>query len=140
MTIDMDFLPFISQQLVGSAIMVWAVRIGQFGCTSAVMASKIALVTGAARGLGRSIADQLLKGGYKVCITDVLTKQGQTTRDELAQQYGVDNVTFKKCDVTQDVDFTSAYDECSEEYGPISLLVNNAGLGNEKNWAMCNEQ
>ncbi|KAJ8302458.1 hypothetical protein KUTeg_018854 [Tegillarca granosa] len=64
---------------------------------------KVALITGAAQGLGRAFTESLLAEGAKVCFCDVNTTQGQKTLDELRAQYG-DKVMFQKCDVSNHKD------------------------------------
>ncbi|KAK3857114.1 hypothetical protein Pcinc_036615 [Petrolisthes cinctipes] len=43
---------------------------------------------------------------------------------------------FAKCDVTQDEDFKGAWDAAEENLGPVNVLINNAGIGNEKKWEL----
>ncbi|ROT72527.1 putative 15-hydroxyprostaglandin dehydrogenase [Penaeus vannamei] len=96
----------------------------------------VVLITGAARGLGRCFAETLLGRGAKVCLTDIDAEAGAETVTELQAQHGGDNAMFFKCDVTKDEDFNGAWDAAVEKFGPVTLLVNNAGLGNEQNWQL----
>ncbi|XP_047501473.1 15-hydroxyprostaglandin dehydrogenase [NAD(+)]-like isoform X1 [Penaeus chinensis] len=96
----------------------------------------VVLITGAARGLGRCFAETLLARGAKVCLTDIDADAGAEAVAELQAQHGSDNAMFFKCDVTKDEDFNGAWDAAVEKFGPVTLLVNNAGLGNEQNWQL----
>lgn len=94
----------------------------------------IAIITGAARGLGRAFAEALLNRGAKVCVADVDNEQGQATVAELQAKHGEANVMFFSCNVTNDEHFKGAWDATVEKLGPVNLLINNAGIGNEQNW------
>ena len=59
-----------------------------------------AVVTGAARGIGRELALGLLKDGFGVVIADVDPDAGSKTVDELAKEFG-DKVIFTRTDVTK---------------------------------------
>uniref|UniRef100_A0A2P2HZK9 15-hydroxyprostaglandin dehydrogenase [NAD(+)] n=1 Tax=Hirondellea gigas TaxID=1518452 RepID=A0A2P2HZK9_9CRUS len=98
------------------------------------MDHKVALVTGAARGLGRAMTVALLDKGVKVCIADVLEEVGKATTKELQEKYGQKQVYFVFCDVTKPEQFKDAWNKCEEDLGTPTLLVNNAGIGDEQNW------
>ncbi|KAK7079652.1 hypothetical protein SK128_025837 [Halocaridina rubra] len=100
------------------------------------ISGNVAIVTGSARGLGRSFAETLLARGAKVCLSDVDAEKGLETEKELQAAHGADNVVFVKCDVTKDEDYNKLWDTATEKLGPVMLLVNNAGIGNEKNWQL----
>lgn len=100
------------------------------------IAGSVAIVTGSARGLGKNFAETLLARGAKVCICDIDVARGATTETELQASHGADNVLFVKCDVTKDEDYKNVWDLTTEKLGPVNLLVNNAGIGNEKNWQL----
>lgn len=69
------------------------------------LVGKVALVTGAATGLGRAIAEQLLLKGAKVSICDLDSDAGELTSDELSKRFGADKVLFCHCDVTEGTEF-----------------------------------
>ena len=73
------------------------------------LAGKVALVTGAATGLGRSIAEHLLVHGAKVCICDLDSDAGELTSDELSKRFGADKVLFCHCDVTEGAEFEGGW-------------------------------
>lgn len=69
------------------------------------LSGKVALVTGAATGLGRAIAEQLLMHGAKVAICDLDSDAGELTTTELSRRFGTDKVLFCHCDVTEGTEF-----------------------------------
>lgn len=84
---------------------------------------KVALVTGGARGMGASHVQALAEEGAKVVVADVLEADGK----ELADRLG-DDVTFIKLDVTSEHDWEEAVRAAEETFGPLDVLVNNAGI------------
>jgi NAD(P)-dependent dehydrogenase (short-subunit alcohol dehydrogenase family) len=87
-------------------------------------AGKVAIVTGAARGIGESIADRLTVDGAKVLLVDVIAEVEATAR-RLGQTALVKNVT--------DRDAGEAIAAAAlKAYGRIDILVNNAGIGGSK--------
>lgn len=69
------------------------------------LTGKVALVTGAATGLGRAIAENLLMKGAKVSICDLDSDAGELTSNELSRRFGTDKVLFCHCDVTEGTEF-----------------------------------
>ncbi|MBS4196435.1 glucose 1-dehydrogenase [Lederbergia citri] len=88
---------------------------------------KVAVITGGARGMGASHARRFIKEGAKVVITDILEKEGE----ELAKELG-ENAKFIKHDVTNGSDWESVVSETENTFGPISILVNNAGIAHSE--------
>lgn len=76
--------------------------------------SKVALITGAATGMGRGVAESLAKQKYKVVIADWNEKEGQ----QLADEIGAD---FYKVDVTSWADQYNVFDKTFEEYGRLDF-------------------
>jgi 3-oxoacyl-[acyl-carrier protein] reductase len=87
---------------------------------------KIAFVTGAAQGIGRSIAKELGKAGAEVVVTDINHDEGQKTADQLSTE-GIISL-FIPLDVTKEEQWESAMAEAKEKLGGIDILVNNAGM------------
>jgi 3alpha(or 20beta)-hydroxysteroid dehydrogenase len=87
------------------------------------VSGKVAIVTGAARGMGASHARRLVAEGAQVMLTDVLDGEGAA----LAQQLG-DNARFLHHDVTQEAEWQRVVVETEAAFGPVSVLVNNAGI------------
>ena len=88
---------------------------------------KKALVTGAASGIGRSIALELARQGADVYLLDVDTAGLENVLLDL-REYGVCAVA-EYCDLTQPEQITHALRTMSDRWGPIDILVNNAGIG-----------
>jgi len=84
---------------------------------------KVALVTGASRGIGKAIAEQLVAMGATVI--------GTATSDNGAaaiSKYLAENGTGKVLNVTDDASMTDLLSQITDEFGAIDILVNNAGI------------
>lgn len=87
---------------------------------------RLAVVTGAARGIGRSIVLELLKQGRIVAGLDINSEQLSELED-VVKEAGFAVVT--KCvDITDTDEFTEVLEALASEYGGIGILVNNAGI------------
>ncbi|XP_041348204.1 15-hydroxyprostaglandin dehydrogenase [NAD(+)]-like [Gigantopelta aegis] len=100
------------------------------------ISNKVFFITGAAQGLGKGMAEAALKRGGKVFIEDINTKIGEETLAALQKEYGADNVRFEKCDVTKKDQFTATFQSAVNSFGHIDVMVNNAGILNEKTWEL----
>ena len=86
---------------------------------------RIAVVTGAATGIGRAIAARLLTAGAAVCLWDRAAEALTTTTHDLTALGPVEAVTV---DVTDPAAVTGAVQATRERFGGIDILVNNAGI------------
>ena len=87
---------------------------------------RLAVVTGAARGIGRAIVLELLKQGRLVAGLDINAEQ-LSELENVVKQAGFTVVT--KClDITDTARFTETLESLSSEFGGIGILVNNAGI------------
>ncbi|QLY28566.1 SDR family NAD(P)-dependent oxidoreductase [Nocardia huaxiensis] len=82
-----------------------------------------AIVTGGARGIGAAVAAALVKEGFGVTIADLLVHDGSA----LAQSLGP-RARFHRLDVTDEDDWQRVLDETENEFGPLAVLINNAGV------------
>lgn len=87
------------------------------------LANQVVLVTGAAQGMGAEHVRGLAAAGARVVATDILDEAGQA----LAASLG-DGVIYVPLDVTDEAHWHRAVDVAESTYGPISHLVNNAGV------------
>lgn len=87
------------------------------------LVGKVALITGAANGMGAAHAEMFVKYGAKVIIADVDAERG----DAFAATLG-DNALFVRLDVTDSDAWAAAVTAGSAAFGPINVLVNNAGV------------
>jgi NAD(P)-dependent dehydrogenase (short-subunit alcohol dehydrogenase family) len=91
------------------------------------LTSQVAIVTGAARGIGLACARRLAAGGASVLLTDVLDDEGRrvaaTIRDE------GDLALFQQQDVADEASWGAVVQRAVSEFGGVHILVNNAGIG-----------
>jgi NAD(P)-dependent dehydrogenase (short-subunit alcohol dehydrogenase family) len=85
---------------------------------------RVAVVTGAANGIGAATTHRLLQEGAKVALLDV----DQTGGKVLADQFGAERALFVACDVTSEEQIVAAVDATIEQFGRVDILVNNAGV------------
>ncbi len=88
------------------------------------VSGKVAIVTGAARGMGAAFARRLIEEGAQVMLTDVLDEEGRATAQALGG-----NARFAHHDVTRETEWKRIVSETETAFGPVSVLVNNAGIG-----------
>jgi rhamnulose-1-phosphate aldolase/alcohol dehydrogenase len=92
------------------------------------LVGKIALVTGAASGIGLATARRLAAEGACIMMTDRDAGALDMAREELTRNYGRDVVRAEICDVTREEQVQAAFDACAMEFGGLDILVANAGL------------
>jgi NAD(P)-dependent dehydrogenase (short-subunit alcohol dehydrogenase family) len=88
--------------------------------------NKVAVVTGAAKGIGWGIAKVFVEEGAKVVLVD-WDADGQKTSDELNKNGG--DTIFVKCDVSNEENVKAMIKAAVDKFGGIDILVNNAGIG-----------
>lgn len=106
--------------------------------------NKVAIITGAAMGIGEADAKLFAKEGAKVVVADVAETQGKRVVEEIKRDGG--EAVFIKLDVSKENDWKRAIDETLKQYGKLNTLVNNAGVSlgktieqtslDEWNWLM----
>ncbi|KAI7898592.1 uncharacterized protein BX663DRAFT_524008 [Cokeromyces recurvatus] len=94
---------------------------------------KVAVITGGSRGIGKAVADALIKRGAKVVIGDILEAEGQVlvnTYNELANEKVA---IFIRTDVTKYADNQALFKLAEHEFGGVDLALLNAGIGSNAN-------
>lgn len=87
------------------------------------LAGKVAIVTGGSQGMGEAIARRFVAEGAKVAITDVKDAEGEALATELGG-----NACYLHHDVSKADEWSTVVAETAKRFGPISILVNNAGI------------
>lgn len=91
---------------------------------------RLAVVTGAARGIGRAIVLELLKQGRKVAGLDLNAEQ-LSELEKIVAEAGYSVIT-RQVDITQTDTLTETLEKLVEEHGGIGILVNNAGITRDR--------
>ncbi len=90
------------------------------------LTGKVAVITGAALGLGRATTIRMAEEDCAVAIFDMLDREGQTLSDELTLR-GF-KAHYWHCDVTKEADVARAIAAAAAHFGSVTVLVNNAGI------------
>lgn len=90
------------------------------------LAGKVALVTGAALGLGRATATRMVEEGAKVALLDVLDDQGVALKRELAARKL--EAEYWHCDVSKESSIQAVFGAVAKHFGKLDVVVNNAGV------------
>ena len=83
---------------------------------------KVAVITGAAGGIGREAAILFSEEGASVCVADVDPEKGEATAAECREAF------FQKVDVADPGSVQAMYAAAAERYGGVDVLYNNAGI------------
>ncbi|RQV94104.1 3-oxoacyl-[acyl-carrier-protein] reductase [bacterium] len=92
-----------------------------------MLEGKAAWITGAARGIGKVIAEQLAAHGANLAVTDLLEDELAATAAEIERTHSV-KVIHQKLNVTDSVGAAEIVKRCTAELGGLTILVNNAGI------------
>ena len=92
-----------------------------------MLKDQVAIITGAASGIGRAAALLYAQEGAKVVVSDVDEKQGNEVTDEIKKAGG--EAMFFKADISSAEDNQKLVDAAIQEYGKLDIAVNNAGIG-----------
>ncbi|WP_181703916.1 bifunctional rhamnulose-1-phosphate aldolase/short-chain dehydrogenase [Chthonobacter albigriseus] len=92
------------------------------------LAGRVALVTGAAGGIGRAIAGKLLSEGACVVLTDIDAGALGETEAGFAKAFGADQVRSVALDVTDETAVADGFIRAAAEFGGVDILVSNAGI------------
>jgi len=89
------------------------------------LTGKVAVITGAASGIGLAGVEVFVDAGAQVLAGDVQDEKGQA----LAERFGPDKVTYQNCDVTDPAALKALMQSAVDTYGGLDILWNNAGSG-----------
>jgi NAD(P)-dependent dehydrogenase (short-subunit alcohol dehydrogenase family) len=87
---------------------------------------KVAVVTGAAYGIGRAAAGLLAREGAQVAVTDIQSEAGLEAADEIKQRGG--QAQYWQLDTTDEQAIQRVFAEVADAFGHLDVLVNNAGI------------
>jgi NAD(P)-dependent dehydrogenase (short-subunit alcohol dehydrogenase family) len=91
------------------------------------LAGKVAIVTGAASGIGRATSRLFGREGAAVVVTDVEEPGGRAVAEEIRRGGG--RAAFLRLDATREADWAEAVAHVVQEHGRLDVLINNAGRG-----------
>lgn len=92
------------------------------------LSGKVAIITGAAQGMGAAHVKLFIENGAKVILTDLNEEKGNALATELGE-----NALFVKQNVASEEDWATVIAKAEEAFGPVNVLVNNAGITMAKN-------
>ena len=94
---------------------------------SAELKGKVAIVTGAARGIGLSVAQDLAREGVNVCGTDLRAELLDDRMQQIASEFGIETLHLA-ADVGVEAEVTDVVRHVYAHWGRVDILVNNAGI------------
>lgn len=93
-----------------------------------LLSRRVAIITGAAGGIGKAIADKFAAEGATVVLTDI----SEERLKEANASYKRDVATYAVCDITKEADIAAALDKACLEFGGVDIVVHSAGLAISK--------
>lgn len=103
----------------------------------ALLDGQTAVVTGGAQGIGFAIAQRLIAEGARVVIGDI---NEQTAKGAVAEMGGPSVARYAVCDVRDAAQVEAMLDLAEREFGPVDVMVNNAGLTRDATMRKMSEQ
>jgi rhamnulose-1-phosphate aldolase/alcohol dehydrogenase len=92
------------------------------------LASKVALITGAASGIGRACAERFAEEGAHVVVTDVDLPLAEEVAQSIVEKHGLRRAIALRLDVASEEDVEQAFEKTAREYGGVDVVVSNAGI------------
>ncbi|XP_020198640.1 momilactone A synthase [Aegilops tauschii subsp. strangulata] len=89
------------------------------------LAGKVAVITGAASGIGKATAAEFVRNGARVVLADVQDELGRAAAADLG---GTDTACYTRCDVTDEAQVAAAVDLAVARHGRLDIMFNNAGI------------
>jgi len=87
------------------------------------MDKRIAIITGAAKGIGKAIAEKMVSENYTTILVDVDIENGEALANHLGE-----NAKFINCDISNEKDVNALFDTITNEFGGVDVIINNAGI------------
>ena len=117
-------------------VVVWAGLIKKVETNHGQLEKKVAVITGAASGIGRSTAIRFAGEGAAIVIADLNREGGESAARECKETGG--NAVFQLTDVAREEDIKNAVDRAVKEFDRLDIMYNNAGLGGscESRWRL----
>ncbi|XP_077447585.1 15-hydroxyprostaglandin dehydrogenase [NAD(+)]-like [Stigmatopora argus] len=100
------------------------------------LSGKVAVVTGAAAGIGKAFSEILIRNGANVVLLDVNESAGKSLMDSLNKEAGQGRALFLTCDVKSEEQLKDAFKTTTDTFGGMDILCNNAGILDENNWEL----
>jgi 3-oxoacyl-[acyl-carrier protein] reductase len=88
---------------------------------------QVAVVTGSAQGIGRSVAEALAAEGAKIVVSDINAELAEKTAGEIAQKFGVETLAVAG-NVAKYEDCENLIKQALDKFSKINILINNAGI------------
>ncbi|SAL40584.1 SDR family oxidoreductase [Caballeronia humi] len=112
---------------------------------TARLSGKVGLITGAGRGIGAAIATAFAREGAAVVIAELDIETARATAERIGRDTGSQNVLAVQTDVTQSASVQEAVARAQASFGPVDVLVNNAGINmfrdpltmTDEDWRRC---
>lgn len=98
------------------------------------VAGKVAMITGAASGLGEAMSQLLAREGATVVVADIAVEAGEKLTQTIRETGG--EALFVPLDVADEAQWETAMNTVQNRYGRLNVLVNNAGIGPEGDMEM----
>ncbi|MCP4458339.1 MAG: SDR family oxidoreductase [Cytophagales bacterium] len=84
---------------------------------------RVAIITGAAKGIGKAIATRFVQDNYQTILIDVDKVNGEALAKELGE-----SAKFMACDISQEDEVVALFESVVSSYGGVDVVVNNAGI------------
>ena len=92
------------------------------------MTQKVALITGASRGIGAATAEEFAKHNYNIVINyNNSEKEALILKEQVERKYGIEALLVK-CDISNELEVKQMVEKTVQTFGKIDVLVNNAGI------------
>jgi 3-oxoacyl-[acyl-carrier protein] reductase len=88
---------------------------------------QVAVITGSAQGIGKTIAETFAREGAKIVVTDINFEKAQATAEEIKNKYNVETIAVAS-NVTKLEDCENLMKQTLDKFSKIDILVNNAGI------------